>query len=176
LSEKNLRGLIRTVEIINEQKSKIISSPLEIDGQEFAEYKWDDTEYGDAWEEQNRPGKLPYEDDDTYSSDEEDDYDEAEGNVAEAVTEKTHKKVYDEEQAKKDAEFVKEFEEIKNYFKEFYEQFKEKIFGKEFWGLFLNDILGELKSSKTDEQLLYQFESPDYFGDIEAAHYLILHR
>lgn len=71
---------------------------------------------------------------------------------------------------------VDRVEDVKNYFKEFYEKFKISIFQREFWALFLNDILSELKSGKSDDMLLIEFLKPEYFEDGEAAEYLVLHR
>jgi hypothetical protein len=67
-------------------------------------------------------------------------------------------------------------EDVKNYFKEFYEKFKVSIFQREFWALFLNDILTELKSTKDNDELLIEFLKPEYFEDGEAAEYLVTHR
>jgi len=138
--------------------------PLEISGEIFTEFGASE-EFEDSFPSIAQSKEFEYREE-NLSSDED--------------TEKPVSKKKAEKQAQystnKDVEFINRIEDVQNHFKIFFEKYSKIIFKNEFWNLFLNDILSELKSDKTNEQLYYLFESPQFFDDPEAAHYLIEHR
>ena len=165
-SPQKIYDLFRIIESIDEQREKILKTPIQIQDEIFSEYSaLEDSE--PSFPTITEPIKFDFHQDEYPSSDEE---------FEKSPPKKKKEKTVDYSNLEKDVEFMNRIEIEKNYFKEFYEKFKKFIFKKEFWGLFLNDLLNDLKSDKTNEELFSLFESSQYFGDPEPAFELINHR
>ena len=167
LASNKIFEVFRLIESIDSQKENILKTPIEVEGETFTEHGSSES-YINLFPDLIHPLKF-------------DEYDEDPSSDEEVEAPKPKKKeqekvVIDQKDQEKDLEFMSRVEDVKNHFKEFFEKHKKLIFAKEFWQLFLNDILSELKTDKTDEQLFFLFDSPDYLNDVEAAHYLIEHR
>ena len=165
LNPQKVYELFRIIETIDEQREKILKTPLQIEGKIFGEFGASE-ESETTFPTITEPIKFEYQDD-YPSSDEE---------LEKSPPKKKKEKTVDYSNLEKDVQFMNRIEIEKNYFKEFYEKFKKFIFQKEFWELFLNDLLNDLKSDKTNEQLFTLFESSQYFGDPEPALELINNR
>jgi len=166
IKSENIYALFRILESIDEQSSTIRRIPIEIDGVLYTEFGASE-DYGDSFaalREVNNPEFFAQDP----SSDEEE--------AQPVIKKKKEETKVNYTNQKEDAERMSRIEDIKNHFKEFFYKFKHLIFDKEFWALFLNDIVSDLKSGLDNESLFAKFMSPEYFNDIEAAHYLVEHR
>jgi len=168
-TSQKLFDLFRVIETIDELRAKILRTPLEIKGETF-------TEYGASEEFEGRfPDITQFKEfeyrEENLSSDED-----VEKPASKKKTAQKAQAQAQQYSTDKDVEYINRIEDVQNHFKIFFEKYSKIIFKNEFWSLFLNDILAELKSDKTNEQLFYLFESPTFFDDPEAAHYLIEHR
>lgn len=162
----DLYNLFRILESIDTQSATIFSIPIEVDKKVIKEFTYKESSGYNAFRYVASASNLEFYDQ-GYSSDEE------EGPKKE---QKIEKKVDYTEHAKQAAEYLSKVEDITNHFKEFYERFKYLIFQREFWALFLNEIMDELKSSKSKEDLFALFMGPEYFNDVDAAQYLVTYR
>ncbi len=165
LKPQKIYDLFSILESIDEQKTEIYKTPLQDNESTY-------TEFGAQEESPQRftslinPIKKTF-DDEPPSSDE----DEKEEAPKSKETIQTNKST-----PKPEMDYITEIQTVKNHFKEFYLKHKTIIFAREFWKPFLFDILSELRSERSDEQLLNLFESAQYFNSIEPAFDLVQNR
>lgn len=144
--------LHRALEKIDSQSSEIFSIPFQVEKQNFKEFKFKENIGLKTF--RALATSTPYQF-----------YDEGESSEEDETLVHKPKKVKRPDNV-----------EIVNYFAEFYEKHKHMIFARDYWALFLNDVINEIKSQRSNEDLFTLFASPDYFNNVDAAEYFIKHR